>query len=423
VAALFNSKSTALTAPGATFYVATTGSDSNAGTEALPFKSIWKAIQAANTAAVPTKIIVDAGVYFRTNNPWYNGGSGITPAVDIALVARGGRVVTGTFDPPGTPTRDATHVNCYSWAVSSVNRVCDMRNPNKFGNYTDLTPVTTAALCNATPDSWAVVSGTLYVNRRDQQAVTNLNTRVFRPSTSCLNITNPINVFIGGVSGNDGFDFEGGSNVGVLAVFTATPGSTHHVLWVKNSSFNYGGGSTDTTTRGFSVEGWQGLTIAENCRADANFTDGFNFHNVYAATSMNAITLNCSATDCGRPIPGGNGSYSNNGHTLHEDVRAIDIAGQYRNTRGGAVRNINTSKGWYYGTLVENDMGDVIHGGVVPPTAFRMDDTAVSWVERTKVVMPPAGTAYATGGGTIHKRNVYPVAQPDNPTTGIIDTY
>jgi hypothetical protein len=238
-----------------------------------------------------------------------------------------------------------------------------------------------------------------------------------------LTVTKPLNVFVGGASGNDGFDFEGASNVGVMDVYVNPPGLTDHILWIKNSSFNYGGGTTDTASRGLSVEGWQGLAVIKNCRADAPFTDSFNFHNVYGATNMNVITINCTGSDCGRPIPGASGSYSNNGHTLHENVRAIDIAGHYRNTRGGAVRNINTSKAWYFGTLVEDDLGDITHGGVVGPTAYRVDDTAQIWAERTKVLMPAGATAYATGGGQIHKRNVYPTPHPDNPTTGTIDSY
>ena len=89
------------------------------GTDAIGAHSNrWKAIAAANAAGVPTKIIVDAStganIRYRSNNPWYNGGTGISPTVDIALLATGGRVVTGAFDPPGTPSLDATYTNCYS---------------------------------------------------------------------------------------------------------------------------------------------------------------------------------------------------------------------------------------------------------------------------------------------------------------------
>jgi hypothetical protein len=419
--AVFDAHSTARTAPGATFYVNAGASDANPGTIGSPFKSIWKAVVAANTAAVPTKIIVTGGLtYFRTNNPWYNGGSGVIPAVDIAFIADGGRVVTGTMDPPGTPTKDGTYTNCYSYAVASVNRVQDMVNLNSFGNQTEYQNVATATICNNTPNSWSLVAGSLYINRRDQAAVTNTTTRVFRPATSCFTISNPVNIYLGGTAGNDGWDCEGGSNVGVFAAFTATPGSTRHALIVKNSTFKYGGGVTDTGSRGVSVEGWQGLAWFSNCRADANQTDGFNFHNIYAATNRNSLTLNCTGYDNGR-----NPNTSNQGLTTHEDYVHVDIAGHYSGNHGGTVRCINTSKTWLLGTWVENDLGDIVYGGVVPPTAFRVDDTAVYWCDRTKVTMPAGGYSYfvATGTAAIHKRNTWPSQHPDTPNTGTIDTY
>lgn len=427
---VFNAKSTALTAPGATFYVAVgTGNDTNAGTIGAPVKSIWKAIVLANTAAVPSKIIVDASTgantYFRTNNPWYNGGSGVSPTVDIALLASGGRVITGTFDPPGTPTLDATFTNCYSWAVSSVDKIADIRNSNRFGNYNELTQVGTAALCNAIPDSWALVTGTLYVNRRDRQAVTNANTRVYRGATGCVVLSNAVNVYIGGVAGNDGFDFEGSNDIGCLAAYTSTPGTTHKALVINNCSFKYAGGSVNTDAKGVAVNSRQGITFLSNCRADANQTDGFNFHNTYAATVFAAITLNCTGFDNGRPLFGASGSYSNNGWTSHEDVKGIDIAGHYEESRGGAMHNIDTSKTWAFGTLIVNDRGDLAHGGTIPPNAFRAANSATIWCERVKTVMPAGGFTYLTLHSTaaIHKRDCWRAPQPDNPGAGTIDTY
>lgn len=415
---LFDAVSTARSAPGATYYVdVSTGNDANAGTSGSKFKSIWKAIVAANAAAVPTKIIVTAGTYFRTNGPWYNGGSGTTPTVDIAFIADGGRVITGTFDPPGTPSRDATYVNTYSYAVASVNRVCDMANLNRFGNYNELTNVSTAALCNVVPDSWSLVAGTLYINRRDQQAVTNNNTRVYRPSTKCFFFTNAVSAYLGGTTPGDGFDCEGGSDTGVLHYATSTPGTTRHVVAVRDSAFRYGGGITDTGTRGVSVDSLYGLAAFFNCRADANQTDGFNFHNTYTAGNVNALTVNCTGHDNGRA-----GQVSNNGWTSHEDYKGIDVAGYYSGNRGGTMRSINTSKSWLVGTAVENDMGDKhTASGAVNPTAVRVDDTAVYWCDRVRINMP-AGTYgyYAASGATIHKRNCWPVAMPD---VGTVDSY
>jgi hypothetical protein len=323
------------------------------------------------------------------------------------------------MDPPGTPTKDATYINCYSYAVSSVNRVQDMVNLNQYGNQTEYTNVATPTLCNATPNSWNLTSGTLYINRRDGLAVTNTTTRVFRPSTACFAFSNPVNIYIGGTSGNDGWDCEGGSNIGVLAAYTATPGTTRHALIAKNSTFKYGGGVVDTLTRGISVEGWQGLSWFPNCRADANQTDGLNFHNVYGAANMNVITLNCTAHDNGR-YP----NQSNQGWTSHENVKAIDIAGHYLGNHGGTIRPINTSKTLLVGSVSENDLGDIVYGGSVPPTAIRVDDSAEVWMDRVKVVMPAGGYGcVTTSTAKIHKRNPWPSQHPDTSNGGTIDTW
>lgn len=58
---LFSSLSV-LSANAATYYVATTGSDSNAGTEALPWKTIQKA---ADTMVAGDTVLIKEGVYFK----------------------------------------------------------------------------------------------------------------------------------------------------------------------------------------------------------------------------------------------------------------------------------------------------------------------------------------------------------------------
>lgn len=419
---LFDAVSTARTAPGATFYVATGGSDANNGTTSgTPVKSIWKAIEKANTANVPSKILVGPGTYYRSNNIWSTGATGY-PTVDIALIADGGRVITGSFDAAGTPTKDATHTNTYSWAVANCNKVVDMANLDRHGNFTELKYVPTAAECNVIPNSWALVSGTLYVNRADRQAVTTATTRIYRPATNGVALRKAVNFYMGGTSGNDGWDVEGGNQIGVFDI-TVNPANNPYtgkfVCVVKNSTFKYGGGATDIYTRAVSVEGWNGLAAFFNCRGDAAQTDGFNFHNVYAAASMNVLTVNCTGYDNGRyPQP------SCNGWTAHEDVKGIDVAGHYVDSHGGTVRNINTSRMLAVGTWCAGDFGDVPYGGSVPPTAFRMDDSAQLWADRTKATGAAGGYGYFTGSGTaaIHRRNAWPTPSPDHGA-GTFDTY
>lgn len=70
---LFGSKSTALSNPFATFYVATSGNDANDGlTPATAVRSIGKGQALANATGQPCKVIVTLGTYARSNNPRFN---------------------------------------------------------------------------------------------------------------------------------------------------------------------------------------------------------------------------------------------------------------------------------------------------------------------------------------------------------------
>lgn len=408
---IFNAKSTALTAPGATFWVDTsTGIDTNAGTQAAPFKTFGKALNAANTAAVPTLIMVKAGVYDRTTD--YP-----VIAVDVAFVAYGGRVQAGCFNNVGTPSRDATYTNCYSYSLSSVNRVVDLANLNEHGNYTELVNVSTAALCNTTSNSWANVSGTIYINRRDQAAVVTANTRVYRAAVRTITSSTDLSLYMAGQTAADGFDFEGGSG-GVLQSYIASGTGVEKAIVARNCTFKYGGGVTDQAANGVSMDGVKGIVYFENCRADANVKDAYNYHNGRGASKCLLMTVNCTGFDNGRY------GQSCNGWTTHETVVGIDLAGYYLKNRGGTVRSIGTTKSWLCGTAVENDLGDLALGGVTLPTAFQVDDTAQYWCERTKVLQAATAFAYViTGTGSIHRRNVAPTPLPDYGPTGTFDTF
>lgn len=407
---LFDLFSTARSAPGALYYVSIQSGNGTSGTGAsgAPFQSIHKAVTTANTAGQPATILVAAGDYPRANNP-SNGGA-VLPTVDLALIATGGRVRTGTWDAFAAPAVDATFGNCYSFAVATVNRVVDRLATDRFGNAVELTGVATAAQCNVRPGSWALVGGTVYINRADGLAVTNVNTRVFRGSTGAIKVTAPVSLFLGGQAAGDGFDIEGGSSAACLNYAPATVPAAMKAVVVDGCSFKYAGGPAEPNACGVAINSVHGLVALFNCAADANATDGFNLHNTTApAAASHMVTVNCSATNNGR-FP----SVSCNGWTTHENVVGIDVAGVYRANRGGSLRSINSSISWLAGTRVDQDLGDLAHAGSVSATAVRVDDTARYFCDRIAIDMP-AGTIalHAAAAGTaIFTRALAPLRAP-----------
>lgn len=417
--ALFDLFSTARSAPANTYYVdVATGNDSTGdGTSGNKWKSIHKIVTAANATGSPAMGIITAGNYPKANNP--SNANAVLPTVDIAYIATGGRVVCGTWDDFSAPSADGTQANTYSYSVSNVNRVSDRKVLDRFGNYTDLTLVGSAAICNITPNSYYTDGSTLYIRRGDGAAVTNSNTRVFRSTVGNVKITSPVSVFFGGATAADGFDFEGGNSTGVLHYGPSSTPATNKAVVASNCSFKYAGGANETSATAVAINSVHGIAAFFNCRADGDWTDGFNCHNTTSATAVpHFMTVNCSGTDNGRGA-----AQSCNGFTVHEDVTALDVAGVYRNNRGGTVRCINTSKTFLAGTVIVNDLGDIAQGGSIAPTAIRTDDTATIYADGVVIDMPAGSLALHAGSGTaIYHRNLTPL-RCANRATGTIGTY
>lgn len=409
--AMFGRFSTALSAPGATFYVETTGSDSNAGTQAAPFLSWWKAFQAANAAGVPTKIVtVNGGLWYRANGP-----TGTSPLVDVALVSPTNRVVVGTFDNL-TFALDTTFTNCYSVTLSNAERVYDLKKVDQWGNYVDLvdfgtsagTTAVTALNAAGAVNGWAFDSTAtkLYVRRADNTPVTSLNTRVARSGVSLFSFSSAVNVYMGdgGVGGIGGFDMEGGGPSGPFYYASTPPGSVLKCVAISQCTSKYGGYRAHTNANGFGVDSIYGLAYFYKCASNCNYRDGFNHHNSYSAAATYMLTVNCTAHDNGRGT-----ATSCNGWTSHDTCVSMDVAGYYAGNHGGTVRSVNAAKALFCGTVVENDLGDTVNGGIIPPTAFTCDNTVTYWLDQCAVNMP-AGTRgyYPTTGTQMLLRNVWP---------------
>ena len=321
--------------------------------------TIKKAVELANAANVPARIIVKAGDYRRDRSM---GGTGnIVPTVDIAFIAWGGRVVTGPWD-------DLTYTSVgggvYSAARSNVLRVFDIATVDANGDYAELTKVTDQATCAATPGSWAQVSSTLYVNRLDGAVVTNANTRaLILANGAYFNATSKA-VYM------EGIDVEGGSAGGIYA--TSTTGNFVAV----NCTSKYAG-TVGTPVDQFRMLNISGVVLLKDCVGARGRKDALNFtRDSGTARTMFVLTIDCVGRDCGSAD-----TNSCNGWTLHQDIVGIDIGGRYNNCRGGTVRNINQTRAWMVGATIYGDTSD----GDISATEVRLDNSAMIWLERCDI--------------------------------------
>ncbi|AKM09227.1 hypothetical protein [Croceicoccus naphthovorans] len=416
-AEIFDLFSTARSAPANTYYVSPTGSDNDGqGTESLPWRSIWKAVEAANASGQPAKVIVRAGEYGKPTNPSMF--IAMRPTVDIAFIAKGGRVVTGTWDDYANPPKDGTQTNCYGWSVATVDRVIDLSRHDADGFHPDLLRVDTAAICNRTPGSWAFVNGKIYVNRHDGKAVTNRNVRVLRSGGGTWRFDAPTSVYLGADDTISGFDTIGGSaSAGFHYQPTAKPGSMKAVV-VERSTFNYCG-SDAINANGTIIGDLHGLALFVDCDASNNAKDGFSGSNYGGLdTDCHLVTVNCRSILCGR-----NAALSCNSFTLHEDVVGADFAGEFGRTNGGTIRCVAQSLTWLAGTRIFADRGDIVLGGTTPPGAIVANESAQIWADRVRIAMPPATThAHADNAAAVHLRAMPPLRSAPQGT-GLVDNW
>lgn len=404
---MFGRYSPALSDPDNVFWVdVATGSDSNDGSEGSPVFSLFKAKQLVNSAVGTSLIYVKSGNYSRPAGFTNTSGDVTSPNKDVAFVAYDGPVIVGPRESISGFAVNGTYANTYSKTVTNCTRVVDITRSTVFGDPVELLPVSTPARCNITPDSWCYSGGTLFINRLDGAAPSNVNTRYYRTFAN-FSLTNEVNVFMGSVDGSP-WILEGGSGDAFgVAISDPTPGEFKAVV-LDGVTARFAGQD------GFGTNAFPGVVAAFNCHAAGNAKDAFN---ASGTVDSFLLTSNCRGVDSGRA-----GLTSCNGWTLHANATGMDVAGVYQRNRGGTVRNIDSTKAYLFGTLIADDQGDQILGGSLEPTGIRAEDSATIWGDRVIVDQPAGGFAYTAEGGTIHLRD----ATPGNHrilSGGTIDTY
>lgn len=351
---------------GPAYYVdVTAGNDANTGLSwAQAVKGIWKAVQLGNATAAPFRVYVKAGSYNRANS--ILGTANTYSTQDVAFIADSGRVISGPWDDLSWAP-DATQTNTYSVTLANGERCIDLLNPDGSGDCPDLTKVADAATCNATPGSWTIAGGKAYVRRADGAAVTNANTRIFRTAFNLRLDATSKSVYL------EGFDLQGGYTGNIEAITSVT----RNVVGVE-CSFKYSGGSASLNDA-VRIDNMPGLALFVRCTTACSAKDGFNAHYTTAtADTAYMVTLDCIGRNNGRYT-----SVSNNGLTLHESVKGIDVNGAYGGNFGTNVYIVGSAQLWAVGTDALNSQGDTSLGGTFPPTDFQTGNTSQMWVEGT----------------------------------------
>lgn len=260
---------------------------------------------------------------------------------------------------------------------------------DRWGAPIEIPFVSTQAICNRTPNSWTLVSGTIYVNRGDGAAVTTTNTRVIRGSSKTVYCANRVNQYFGPAStGGRWVLFGGGGPQGPFAInMTSAPGSANNVIALRGVTVIGGGSRTHTGStvnggstgsgRAYSIEGLRGLFIAQDCSGLASASDTWNIHNITAVDRLQVALVNCGGFASGRDQL----SVSNNHITTHEtNIRTIVAGGYYDEARGGLLRNVGASRLYAFGVRLGRDDGDWHANGLVQ-SVVRMGGTSMAWLE------------------------------------------
>lgn len=367
-----------------------TGDDGNSGFGATDGdfsaakRTIHAAFTAGNATAAPFRVIVKAGEYEESA---FTRNGNDEPAQPVAVLGWGGpvRYRTGPFSVSWS-NAGAT----WTAGISSARRVFRTDLLTGQGLYTELENAVDLATCQATVNSWFDDTGTLHVNIGQAPGATDI--AVIRSFHGARFMTHSDDLYL------EDIHCEGGIS-GALHVDAA---ADRNVVGV-NCSFCYSAPSNiNNPLDAVQLRRTNGLAAFFNCEASGGAEDGWSFHeDGYAG--LHVLMQDCRGV--------GNGAFaadSCNGFTTHDNVRSIDLNGQYGwSNNGTEVHCIQTTHSWYSGTSATARDPD---GSCV---AFKCSNQSFMWLQDTIADAAGGATqndAIQANGGTVYTRNHTAVA-------------
>lgn len=277
------------------------GSNTNAGTQEEPFKSINRALRYGDA----DEIVVNEGVY-----GWTDGFSGFSQVKPFNLIGKG-TVIIGAHRDNLTWAKNSTYSNVYQTTATSVNEVVDFKSTNDIRILTKQTSL--QAVSENIGSFYIDTSNNIYVRTHDDR----------NPDEKIL-----LNMITDGVklTDNPKIYFE---NVTFSNTVRLTATTTNKQFYAKNCQFSVGTGNN-----ALSIEGYD-YNILQNCTASYGTMDGFNYH-IGNGILPKVIEIDCKGYNNGR-----NGADQNNGSTMHDGGLILRIGGEYYGNSGPNVIDVN----------------------------------------------------------------------------------
>lgn len=343
--------------------------DSGDGTTwATAEKGIGQAIDNAIASGQPTRILVRGGIYPRAYSVC-NNNTAKTLTAPITIESVYGDVVTGVFDEL-TYTKTVGQDYVYQATRSNVTSVINPLSLSKRADGKLYKKVASIAECNQNQGTFFTDATTLYVHSFDSSEVSNSNC-LAALNTRGAELKGNHNIYMSGVK------LIGGSNG---AMFVAD-GSTNYVV-TNNCTFNLAASGpsdqTQTAKDGVVILGCR-MFAAFNCDASLNSKDGFNLH-IQGAVESAMLTVNCTGFDNGQIVKT---SQSNNGITVHDGLKAIDIGGTWLGSVGTNAGHVGDgTQVWHFGSVAGQSDGDTYNSGSIQFGGFGVwSGAAEMWLD------------------------------------------
>jgi hypothetical protein len=319
---------------GVTYYVdVVNGLNTNDGL------TLQTALKAPATAIGKSDIGTMKVVGYGYTNPYVRSSAwaGVAIAKNINVIGIDAQGNRNPANPPYFTTHDVPSwtltsgmTYTYQTSRSSVSRVVDMIDAANGTDGFEYTQVSTAAMVEATPGSWALISSICYVHPPTNRAADGW----IWPLLSVINLRNvgDFTTYLENVC------FYGG--IECIKVSGAT--SAGGMLVLNNVEARY---SQFGVGNNIAVNGADAISV--NSDWSYSGMDGIGYH-VLNGKIPKAIEIGCRGFSCGH---GG----ADQATTAHDGTKIIRVMGVYRNAAGAVVADVNDgTESWNLGVIADN---------------------------------------------------------------------